>query len=614
MPAHLIVEEGPLQGLLLDLSKGSEWILGRDRDEVDCFIEDVTVSRKHARITKEPDGFYLDNLSQMSPTLINGEEHDEKTLLREGDLVQFGHTTFRFSEEEIPSQNASKSKGGYDDIFGELEEPPPPPREEPAEEERPREEPSKTLSHETDETPYDTIFEDTNAEEELPFNLLSPAALLLKVISGPNAGAEIGIEKGHSYTIGKDSNSCDIVFQDLSVSREHARLFVTPEGLLELEDLGSKNGTVVNGTPITEKKSITPQDLVSLGTTVFLIIDREAPQDTIFSPILPTYESPKLEEALLATGTEPIEAEDWKKKPLPTKHLVIGASLLAISLIVFVSFFSLFKSESILVTEKKPKEQIAEALTKFSDVQFSFNPASGKLFLVGHVLTAVNYQELGYQISTLPFIQSIENNVVIDELVCKMNNDVLSTNAAWRSVSIQAQKPGQFVVTGYLETTEEGADLWEYLTVNFPYLDRLQNQVVVEQNLSIQVQSLFASRGFGGVTYQLTNGEVVLSGKYSYKMEREFEELLKELNGLKGVSRVNNYALAASPNEVGIDLSQQYAVTGTAMQDGNGYSAVLNGKIYTVGAVIDGMQITSIESSRVLLEKDGLKYKIDYTR
>jgi type III secretion system YscD/HrpQ family protein len=612
MPAHLIVEEGPLQGLLLDLSQGEEWVLGRDPDEVDFVIEDATVSRKHARIFKKTDGFYIENLSQVNPTLINGEEQ-EQTLLQEGDLVQFGHTTFRFSEEAAMS--APKSKGGYDDIFGELEEPPPPPREEPTEEERPREEsPSMEAPHETDETPYDTIFEDTNAEEELPFNLLSPAALLLKVISGPNAGAEIGIEKGRSYTIGKDSNSCDVVFQDLSVSREHARLTVTAEGTLELEDLGSKNGTVVNGTAITEKKILTPQDLVALGTTVFLIIDRDAPQDTIYSPILHTLEtSTKAEEMLLSTGTEPIE-EDWKKKPLPTKHLVIGASLIVIFFIVFVSFFSLFKSESMVVTEKKPKEQIEEALSKFTDVQFSFNPASGKLFLVGHVLTAVNYQELQYQISTLAFIQSVENNVVIDELVSKMNNDVLSTNPAWRSISIQAPKPGQFVATGYLETTEQGADLWEYLTVNFPYLDRLQNQVVIEQNLTLQVQSLFASRGFGGVTYQLTNGDIVLSGKYSYKMEREFEELLKELNGLKGVARVNNYALAASPNEVGIDLSQQYAVTGTAMQDGSGYSAILNGKIYTVGAVIDGMQITAIEAGRVLLEKDGLKYKIDYTR
>jgi hypothetical protein len=55
-------------------------------------------------------------------------------------------------------------------------------------------------------------------------------------------------------------------------------------------------------------------------------------------------------------------------------------------------------------------------------------------------------------------------------------------------------------------------------------------------------------------------------------------------------------------------------VTGSSLYDGRGYSVVLNGKIYTLGDLVDGMKITSIEQSTILLEKDGLKYKIEYTR
>ena len=87
------------------------------------------------------------------------------------------------------------------------------------------------------------------------------------MIAGPNAGAEIGIEKGRTYTLGKDPNSSDIVFQDLSVSRNHARLTVSADGIIEIEDLGSKNGTAVNGTVLAEKRVVTPQDLIALGTT-----------------------------------------------------------------------------------------------------------------------------------------------------------------------------------------------------------------------------------------------------------------------------------------------------------------------------------------------------------
>src|SRR5208337_2630439 len=135
--------------------------------------------------------------------------------------------------------------------FGDLEKPELPPEPEPVEEAMP--EPEAAAEEAPEEPPaaekeiaktaYDTIFEDIGAPSEMPFNLAVPEPpLILKVIGGPNAGAEIGLDKGRTFLLGKDPTTCDIVFQDLSVSRNHARITVTPEGIVELEDLGSKNG------------------------------------------------------------------------------------------------------------------------------------------------------------------------------------------------------------------------------------------------------------------------------------------------------------------------------------------------------------------------------------
>lgn len=605
MSAYLIAEEGPLKGLVLNLDKGENWIIGRDPDESDFLIEDSTVSRRHAHLIKTPDGIYLENISSVNPALINDEEHEGPVLLKEGDKVQIGNTIFLYSEQP---PKPKKSTSAYDEIFGELEEPSPPPHKEPEDIQRELEEPQE----EKEDTAYDTIFEDSGHDEEVPFHLNTGAPLLLKVVSGPNAGAEIGIEKGRSYVIGKDPNSSDIVFQDLSVSRNHAKLTVTDEGLIELEDLGSKNGTLVSGLPLTEKRIISPQDMIALGTTVFLIIDREAPQETIYSPILPSYEIPKTEEEE-PTPAAPVE-EDWKKKPLPTKHLVMAGSFLLIFLIVFLSFFSLFRSEQIQLAKKEPADHLKEALEKYPDVQFSFNPASGKLFLVGHVLTSVDYQELNYRLSQINFVQSVENNVVIDELVWKVTNDVLNDNPAWRGVSIHSPKPGQFVVRGYLKTNEEAASLADYLTVNFPYIDKLTNEVTVEENLQLQVDALIRSDGFSGVTFQVVNGEVLLAGRYNEKMEDEYNEMIKKLNSLHGVNRVKNFATAVAPSATGIDLSQQFQVGGFSIHEGKGYSVILNGKIFTIGDFVEGMKITAIDQKTILLEKDGLKYRIDYNR
>lgn len=624
MPAHLIAEEGPLRGLILNLEEGEEWIIGRDPDTCDFVIEDSTVSRKHARLTKSAEGIYLKNLSRVNPTLVNDAEYNEPMLLKEGDRIQVGNTVFLFSEEEMPNLDTApkkpekkKPKNNYDDIFGDIESP-----------EEEVTSPKKTVIEseelhippappKPESTAYDTIFEDTGAEEELPFNLISEAPLLLKVISGPNAGAEIGIDKDRVYTIGKDPNSCDIVFQDLSVSRNHARLSVSADGTIQIEDLGSKNGIAVNGAIITERKTITPNDLIALGTTVFMIIDREAPQETIYSPMVPSYEAPKIgEEEPVAEEEEPKkeESKDWKKEPIPMKHLIMAGSVAAVFLIMFLSFFSLFKTNKIEVVHKEPVSEIKEALAKYPDVQFSYNPGSGRIFLVGHVLTPVDYQEMKYRLSQIGFITSMDDNVVVDEGVWKTMNDVIADTPAWRGVSIHSPSAGKFVATGFIANPEDAAKLSEYLTVNFPYLDRLENKVVIEDVLNSELQGLIASQNLGAVTFQLSNGNVFLSGRYSEKKAHEFKEILKQINAIQGVSSVKNFAVPVQAGQEGIDLTQQYQVTGSSLYDGRGYSVVMNGKIYTMGDLVDGMKITSIETSTILLEKDGLKYKIDYTR
>ena len=112
MPVHLIAEEGPHRGLILNLETGDEWTIGRDPDTCDLTIEDSTVSRKHARLNRAPDGIYLKNLSKVNPTLVNDEEKTEPVRLKEGDRIQVGNTVFLYSEGAIPHVEVKPKKGG----------------------------------------------------------------------------------------------------------------------------------------------------------------------------------------------------------------------------------------------------------------------------------------------------------------------------------------------------------------------------------------------------------------------------------------------------------------------------------------------------------------------
>ena len=67
--------------------------------------------------------------------------------------------------------------------------------------------------------------------------------------------------------IGRDPG-CDIPFADGSVSRRHSRVFLAND-VVYIEDLGSQNGTCVNGERITTARQLRSGDTVSIGDAVF---------------------------------------------------------------------------------------------------------------------------------------------------------------------------------------------------------------------------------------------------------------------------------------------------------------------------------------------------------
>ncbi len=77
---------------------------------------------------------------------------------------------------------------------------------------------------------------------------------LLIAQEGPLKGQRWALS--HTLILGRDG-SCDVIIPDRQVSRYHARLTPTPDGVL-LEDLDSKNGTHCNGVVL--KSSVILQD------------------------------------------------------------------------------------------------------------------------------------------------------------------------------------------------------------------------------------------------------------------------------------------------------------------------------------------------------------------
>jgi len=78
-------------------------------------------------------------------------------------------------------------------------------------------------------------------------------------------------QEDRKLSIGR-APSCDYIVPDISVSRWHARLHKQDECWL-LSDLGSTNGTRLNGWRVTAAVPVRPGDQITFGNAAFLVID-----------------------------------------------------------------------------------------------------------------------------------------------------------------------------------------------------------------------------------------------------------------------------------------------------------------------------------------------------
>ncbi len=114
--------------------------------------------------------------------------------------------------------------------------------------------------------------------------------------TGPLSGQRWRLQ--NELTIGRE-DTCSIVVPSRQVSRLHARLYITPDGIV-LEDCGSKNGTHHNGKIISEPMLVQDGDTIQIALAqqfLFMSSDATLPLDTsnlpMLQPLVATPAAPK---------------------------------------------------------------------------------------------------------------------------------------------------------------------------------------------------------------------------------------------------------------------------------------------------------------------------------
>jgi pSer/pThr/pTyr-binding forkhead associated (FHA) protein len=88
--------------------------------------------------------------------------------------------------------------------------------------------------------------------------------------SGPSIGTIYPLD-AVEIVIGRDASN-SVAINDAEVSRKHAKLTLQDSGYL-IQDLGSTNGTFINGQRITNSQLLKPGDAVTLGENIVLMYE-----------------------------------------------------------------------------------------------------------------------------------------------------------------------------------------------------------------------------------------------------------------------------------------------------------------------------------------------------
>ena len=323
LPAGVGVTGAPTRamsaGRVVSLTDGREYqvgerplVFGRDASS-DIVVAGTDVSRRHAEIHPRPDGYVLIDTS-VNGTFVRNERVAGELRLGRGDVIRMGSEEFRFYADVAAGSEAVTSS--------ESPAVPPPGAE-----------------HRLNDTFFGVAAVESQESRSAP--AAAPLASIL-VRSGERKGERYQVRVPVANLGRADYN--DVVIADPSVSTMHAKL-QHRGGIWMLSDLGSTNGTFVDGELASGEVPLGPGATIRLGevTMLFDPVDNGAVEavsgDTrVLPPVEPTpYPVRPMEP--MSTTAEPARrpAPPRSKKPSPKPPERSRASLYVLLVLLAVA-------------------------------------------------------------------------------------------------------------------------------------------------------------------------------------------------------------------------------------------------------------------------------------
>jgi pSer/pThr/pTyr-binding forkhead associated (FHA) protein len=131
----------------------------------------------------------------------------------------------------------------------------------------------------------------------------------LRIVQGRPQGKSMLFPRGE-YVFGR-GDECHVRPNSDCVSRQHCLLRVTAEGAF-LRDLGSRNGTLVNGARLLDERPLRHGDQVQVGPLVFEVILEESVSDRTTGPAPAAGEAPGHNPSARETDLRALDTAEMK--------------------------------------------------------------------------------------------------------------------------------------------------------------------------------------------------------------------------------------------------------------------------------------------------------------
>jgi type III secretion system YscD/HrpQ family protein len=443
--------------------------------------------------------------------------------------------------------------------------------------------------------------------------------LILKILSGPHLGAEVGVRDGE-LTIGRQSD-CDLVLNDRTVAPRHGVLRARA-GRISVAPL---DGTVlIAGAAIGGETALEPFQLVSFGTTSFAIGPAGARWPEILVPSPRTATEAKSEEAAARVAAEkraspPPPAAAPAAPPVKRKKarssswpywLGSGAILLIAGIVGVIAYWlsgPALKPPPVDLA-KAHMDAVKQVLRELGGTEeVSVTPAPGDTVRVtGYVKDAAQRAQLRDALNQVP------GREVVEVWATDMTVDAVQTALDAQGFVVAASYAGDGVLAleGVVEDRAALTQAINQLLNDVPGITSFEDRTLAQAAMHDTFMELLNAHGLQSrLDVQIDGNSVVVKGRLSEaemaRWQEAESEFLREHGEIIDFQTEIEIAAPEAPQLV-LDIA------GVGL-GGDGYFVTGDGGRYGIGAMLpNGMKVLKVERDKITLARNGetLEYAV----